>query len=113
MLKTLLENLSLEQKAELRSLGITSQLRGDWLHDRRLPTEPQAEILELMANLPTGSLREWIAMQKANPAQAAWLQRAKGKLQRGATLVGVVVMLCCGIAGNAPLAWPRGLRTGR
>jgi len=113
MLTTLLETLSLEQKAELRGLGITSQLRGDWLHGRRLPTEPQAEILEIMGKLPPGALREWIAMQKANPAQAAWLQRAKGKLQRGVTVLGVAVMLCCGISASAPHAWAHGLRNRR
>jgi hypothetical protein len=99
LLAKALTSLTSAQKAELRTLKVSDQLRHDWKAGRVKPTLAQAAILEAMTGLPEHSLRDWLMIEKATPEQRAWLQRAAGKLRRGA-----VVTLSYGGAGAAVFA---------
>lgn len=84
MLEKALSSLNSAQKAELRKLGISDQLRSDWKHGRQRPNQAQAAILEVMAGLAPHSLRDYLMIEKAKPAEKEWLKKAVGKLKLGA-----------------------------
>ncbi len=107
MLKTALQRLTPENKAELRELGISDQLRSDWLHERKTPSQAQAAILETMLQLPEHQLRDWLTMQKATPAQRTWLEKAKGKALKHAQAHGVLPFVLSTVVAGAQHAWSR------
>lgn len=99
MLKTALDSLTNAQKAELRDLGVSDQLRSNWRSGLSKPNQAQAAILEVMTGMPPHSLRDYLMIEKATPEQKAWLKRAVGKLKLGAG-----VTLAYGVGATALIA---------
>lgn len=111
MLTELLETLTADQKRELRSLGVPDTVRSDWKAGRRRPSLAEAAILEEMLRLPPHRLRDWLTIEKANPVQREWLEKAKGKVKKHATAVSVLPFVTyTAIAGALP-AWLDGLKS--
>lgn len=75
--KTLL-TLTCEQKAELRAAGVTDQMRSDWLHNRRNPTEAELLMLEHVAGVPVRDLLIEVAARRYKPKNRALLAQAVG-----------------------------------
>jgi hypothetical protein len=96
MLLRTITGLTVNQKRDLDSRGISKQLLTHWKNGRRLPTEVQTVILADVAGVDRHELQDEIALMRATPEQKTILERAMGKLKAGAlasfalALVGVV-----------------------
>lgn len=76
MLKTLIDNLTREQKAELLLRGIESPLISAWKNDRRRPTYAQAVSLAVVTGTDVKDLLLEIALGDALPEDKEAIKNA-------------------------------------
>lgn len=82
ILQSLIAGLSAEDRALLRKAGISRQLLYSWRNGDRLPTEPQAQILAIIARADAGQLAGEIALMKATPEQLGVIGKVMKGVQR-------------------------------
>jgi len=81
MLVEVIKGLTPEDRAILRTAGVSRQLLHAWLHGERLPTEPQAALLAIVARADRHRLQDEIALLKASPEQLTVLSKLFRRVQ--------------------------------